>query len=239
MAHNIQIEVASGDHLDVRAFNIDQQMNMNFSVSALVHAENPDVDFDAMLGQDASFTLMGASPRTWKGIVSHVQQEHAMDDGLSSYRLTLVPRLWLLTQRRNYRIFQQLSEVEIVQKLLGEWGIEPEMKLTGEYKKRKYKVQYGETDFDFVSRMLEDTGISFYFAQEGKETKMVLSDAPQSNPNRGEPIPWKPQGGASTHGIDHISSIELKQRVRSGAYTVQDHDYRKPSTYKLKSTATG
>jgi type VI secretion system secreted protein VgrG len=239
MAQNLQIQVAGGEHLDVRAFNVDEEMNTCFSVSLLVHAANPDVDFDAMLGQDASFTMMGKSPRTWKGIVSHVQQEHAEEHGLSTYRLTLVPRLWLLTQRRNHRIFQQLSEVEIVQKILGEWGIVPTNKLGGQYKKRKYKVQYGETDFNFVSRMLEDVGVSFYFEQEGNDTKMVLADAPQQNALREGRLPWKPQGGAATHGHDHISSVELKQQVRPGAYTVQDHDYRKPATYKLKSTATG
>jgi type VI secretion system secreted protein VgrG len=238
MAQNLQIKVAGGENLDVRAFNVDQEMNENFSVTLLVNSENPDIDFDAMLGQDAAFTIMGKTPRAWKGILSHVEQDHAEEQGLSTYRLTLVPRLWLLTQRRNHRIYQHLSEVEIVQKLLGEWGIEPKMKLEGEYKKRKYKVQYGETDFDFVSRMLEDTGISFYFEQEGKETRMVLSDAPEKNPRREEPLPWKPQAGFDTRGHDHISSIEFKQRVRAGAYTVQDHDYRKPPTYKLKSTAT-
>jgi type VI secretion system secreted protein VgrG len=238
MASNLELQVKSGESLDVRAFNVDQSMNAIFSVSLLVHAENPDVDFDGMLGQDATFTLSTKVPRSWKGIVSHVQQEHAEPSGLSTYRLTIVPRLWLLTQRRNHRIFQLLSEVEIVQQVLGEWGITPTMQLEGQYKKRKYKVQYAESDFDFVSRMLEDAGISYYFEQAGSDTKMVLSDAPQKNTPRAAALPWKPQGGAATHGHDHISSVDFKQRVRPGAYTVQDHDYRKPATYPLRSTAT-
>ncbi|MEP7123284.1 MAG: type VI secretion system tip protein TssI/VgrG [Byssovorax sp.] len=238
MAQNLRVQVTGGEHLDVRAFNVDQAMNTNFAVSLLVHSENPDVDFDAMLGKDASFTMMSRSPRSWKGIVSHVEQEHAEEDGLSTYRLTLVPTLWLLTQRRNHRMFQQLSEIEIVQKLLGEWGITPTMQLEGQYKKRKYKVQYGETDFDFMSRMLEDVGVSFYFQQEGDKTNMVLSDSPQRSSPRGEALPWRPSGGNATHGSDHISAIEFKQRVRPGKYTVQDHDYRKPATFNLASSTT-
>jgi type VI secretion system secreted protein VgrG len=66
---------------------------------------------------------------------------------------------------------------------------------------------------------------------------MVLSDAPQKNARRSDPLPWKPKGGAATHGVEHISSLEFKQRVRPGAYTVQDHDYRKPATYPVRSSA--
>jgi type VI secretion system secreted protein VgrG len=237
MAENLEVQVAGGESLDVRAFSVDEHMNASFSCSLLVHTKNADVDFDAMLGQDASFTMRGSLPRTWHGLVSHVEQEHAEDTGVSTYRLTIVPRLWLLTQRRNHRIFQMLSEIEIVTGLLGEWGIVPELKLEATYKKRKYKVQYGETDFDFVSRMLEDVGVSFYFVEAGAETRMVLSDAPQKNPPRGASIPWRPQGGAATRGEAHISAVELKQRVRPGTFTVQDHDYRKPATYELKSSA--
>jgi type VI secretion system secreted protein VgrG len=238
MDSNLLIQVASGEHLDVRAFNVDQGINANFSVSVLVHAHSPDVNFDEMLGKDASFTLMGKTPRTWRGICNHVEQEDVDDKGLSTYRLTIVPRLWLLTQRRNHRIFQQLSELEIVQKLLGEWDITPKLQLAGTYKPRKYKVQYGESDFDFMSRMLEDAGVSFYFEQQGEDTRLVLDDAPHQNQPRAGALPFRPAGGAPSRGQDHISSVEFKQKVRPGKYTVQDHDYRKPARYQLASTAT-
>ncbi len=238
MSQNLRIHVASGEPLDVRAFNIEQEINTIFNVSVLVHSESADVSFDDVLGKPASFTMATKSgDHSWSGICSHIEQEHADDKGLSTYRLTVVPTLWLLTQRRNHRIFQQMSEVEIVQKLLGEWGITPKMQLTGEYKKRKYKVQYAESDFDFMSRMLEDTGISYYFEQQGSETQMVLNDGPHQNPPKGPAIPWNPKAGNTAAG-DHISSAEFKQRVRPGKYTVQDHDYRKPATYSMKGTAS-
>lgn len=53
-----------------------------------------------------------------------------------------------------------------MKKLLGEWGITFESRVTGgRHKPRKYRAQYGETDFDFVRRMLEDAGISYYFSK--------------------------------------------------------------------------
>src|ERR1041384_3222753 len=118
MSENLGIRVANDERFDVRSFRVDQEFNANFSVNLLVRAENPEVDFDAILGRDATFTLAGAAPRSWKGILSHAELDHAEDRGLSTYRLTIVPTLWLLTQRKNHRIFQQLSEVEIVTQLL-------------------------------------------------------------------------------------------------------------------------
>jgi type VI secretion system secreted protein VgrG len=237
MSQNLVIQVANKESFDVRSFNVDQQMNASFSVNLLVHAENPEVDFDAILGQPASFTMAGKSPRSWYGILSHAQQDHTDERGVSTYRLTVVPTLWLLAQRRNHRIFQQLSELEIVQKLLGEWGITPKLQLQRTYKKRKYRVQYGETDFDFLSRMLEHAGISFYFSQQDRATEMVLDDSPHANKPRGASLPFRPGSGNATHDVEHISGVDFKQRVRQGKYTVQDHDYRKSSSYSLASTA--
>jgi type VI secretion system secreted protein VgrG len=238
MAENLRIQVANQESFDVRSFNVDQQMNESFSVNLLVHAENPEVDFDAILGRPASFTLEGKAPRSWHGIVSQAQQDHTDERGLSTYRLTIVPTLWLLGQRRNHRIFQQMSELEIVQQLLGEWSITPKLQLQRTYKKRKYRVQYGETDFAFMSRMLEHAGISFYFSQAGDATEMVLDDAPQNNKPRSASLPFRTAGGNTTHDVEHISEVDFKQRVRHGKYTVQDHDYRKPAEFKLASTAT-
>jgi type VI secretion system secreted protein VgrG len=238
MSENLRLQVANHESFDVRSFNVDQEINANFSVTLLVHAENPDVDFDAILGKEASFTLNGKSPRTWNGILSHAQQDHTEDRGLSTYRLTIVPTLWLLAQRRNHRIFQQMSEVEIVTKLLAEWNITPKQQLQGTYKKRKYRVQYGETDFDFMSRMLEHAGISFYFMQQADGTQMVLDDAPQQNKARVGSLPFRPASGNATRDVEHISAVDYRQQVRHGKYTVQDYDYRKASTYKLASTAT-
>ena len=86
-----------------------------------------------------------------------------------------MPALWLLTHRVNHRIFQHLS-VPIVEKLLAEWHIEPTKRLTGSYPKLEYRVQYGESDYDFVRRQLVEAGISFYLGEsDGGETRPSCS----------------------------------------------------------------
>jgi len=84
---------------------------------------------------------------------------------------------------------------------------------------------------------LEDAGISFYF-QQGDETELVLSDAPHSNPKREPSLSFK-DDTSLTNAVDmeFVTGVRMGQRVRPGRYTMRDHDYRKPPTYKLLSTA--
>jgi type VI secretion system secreted protein VgrG len=238
--HRLEVKVASGDHLDVRHFHVADRMSSLFEISLVVVSENDDVDFESVVGQPASFHLraglLPSQERSWTGLVSHIQQVAVEDRGLSTYQMTLVPTLWLATQRRNHRMFQLKSEVDIVVQLLKEWGIEPEQRLSGTYKKRKYRVQYGETDFQFMSRMLEDVGISFYFETKDGETKMVLHDAPQSNSAR-PPIAFRDQ--PTDADLEHVTEVRVTRRVRPGKYTLRDHDYRRPANYKLLASAKG
>jgi type VI secretion system secreted protein VgrG len=237
---NLEVTVASSDALDIRHFAVQEQMSAIFTVSLTVECTNANIDFDAVVGKDATFTLhTPQGPRSWRGICRDFHQAQVEETGLSTYQITIVPTLWLLTQRRNYRMFQQLSEIEIVQQLLSEWGIEPEMKINAAaYKKRKYKVQYGESDFDFIARLLEEVGVSFYFAQQESETKLVLNDAPQTNEPRPEPLPFVDSANARGDRL-HVTNVQVHQRVRPGKYTVRDHDYRLPPSYQLKAEASG
>ena len=235
----LAVTVASGDTLDVRDFQIDQKINTLFSVVLHVVSDNPSIDFDAILGKEARFSirtgLRNAAPvRSWSGIVDDVAQVRVEERGLSTYRLSIVPSLWLLSQRRNYRIFQQVSEPDIALALLSEWGIEPRVRLTSQYKKRKYRVQYAESDYAFMCRMLEDAGISFYFEQEDETTALVLSDAPQGNAARA-PIAYKDEPDPA-HG-EHVTKVALGKKVRPGKYTLREHDYRRPATLPIIASA--
>ncbi|MBL8741920.1 MAG: type VI secretion system tip protein VgrG, partial [Myxococcales bacterium] len=153
----IILSLATDADLDVRSFTIRESLSNLFSIHLRFLSSRSDIDFDAIVGRPASFTASrgdGTGSRVWTGVTSHVEQIEVEDPGLSTYQVTLVPKLWLLSQRRNYRMFQQASEPEIVLELLREWGIEPLVELDlGTYKRRKYRVQYGESDFAFFSRM--------------------------------------------------------------------------------------
>jgi type VI secretion system secreted protein VgrG len=227
--------VASGDALDVRQFAVQQRMSSLFEVTLVALSDNANIDFDAVVGQPASFQISNGVLAQWTGICKHIQQIAVEERGLSTYQITIVPTLWLTTQRRNHRMFQQLSELDIARKLLAEWGIEPSIRITGIYRKRKYRVQYAESDFAFLCRMLEDAGISFYFDPSESETKLVLSDAPQSNEPRAADIPFRDHPTLADRV--HVTKVHIGQQVRPGRYTLRDHDARLPASYQLVASA--
>lgn len=238
--NNLGVTVASGDTFEVRDFSVGEPMSAYFSVSLLVVSRSHDVDFDQIMGQDASFAVAreGGARRVWRGICSAAQQVADEESGLSTYSLTLVPRLWLLSQRRNYRIFQQKSELDIALAVLRDWDIEPKLRLKSTYKKRKYRVQYAESDYDFMRRMLEDAGISFYFEPGETTHDLVLDDAPQSNERRAEPLRYAdaPNAGAQS---EFATNVLLQRSVRPGRVTLRDHDYRQRPDYNLAASSGG
>jgi len=234
----LKVKVASGDAFDVREFFADEGLSRLFQVTVIALCRNPNVDFEGAVGKEASLTVItGSSERRWVGVCNELEQVGTEDTGASTYRISIVPKLWLATERRNYRMFQQASEPDIVKKVLADHDIQPALKLdAAAYKQRKYRVQYGESDFDFISRMLEDAGITYYFDPSG-ESKLVLCDAPQSNPPHGSPIPFleKPSLGRGPYA----TGVRVSRRIKPNKYTIRDHDYRRAPDYELKGTATG
>ncbi len=225
---------AGDSTLDVRGFHVKDPIGALFSVELTVVSPDPDLDLDGLIGEPGRFAI--GARRAWAGVVESFEQVRAEPSGLSTYRAHLVPRLWLLTQRRNHRIFQRLTEPDIAMRLLAEWGIPFEPRLDrAAYKKRDYRVQYAESDFAFLSRMLEDAGITYWFEGAGDESVMVLSDAPHTGEVR-RPLEFvdDPTGVAAT---DYATALSVKRRLKPGRYTMRDVDHRLPATHRLLATS--
>jgi type VI secretion system secreted protein VgrG len=238
MTANVTVTVASGDSLDVRDFSVEERLSDLFAIRLTAVSENADIDFEAVVGKDASFSLTwrGSDKRTWQGLCTELHQVRVETTGLSTYHIVIAPTLWLATQRRNHRMFQLKTELDIVKQMLGEWAVTFEEKITQSYKTRKYRVQYGESDFDFMCRMLEDAGITFYFEGESGKSKLVLADAPQSNDPRA-PITFRDTPTVADK--EHVTALSIGRRVRPGKYTMRDVDYRRPASYPLLKTSSG
>ena len=99
--------------------------------------------------------------------------------GMSHFVAEVRPWLWFLTRTSENRIFQKKTVLEILQEVLEDYGFwsDVQKKTTGSYKSRTYCVQYNETDFDFICRLMEEEGIYYFFVQDGKKLKMVLADS--------------------------------------------------------------
>ncbi len=237
----LYLEVASGEALSVRRFEVREAISDLFEVSLVVRCENPSVDLEAIVGQPASFRVISALElgaahgHGWTGIVRSIEQAQAVAPNsganeLSTYSLRLVPALWLLTQRRNHRIFQHLTIPDITDKLLGEWSLTPEWKIhRADYPKLPFKVQYGESDHDFLCRLWEEAGITFTFVDRDGQSVLTLSDKPDTAPPRvGSPVGFvdKPNMEAEE---EYVTEVHISHEVRPGALAVRDYDFRNPA----------
>jgi type VI secretion system secreted protein VgrG len=234
---NVELNLASGDQLDVRTFNILETLSAAFRIDIVARATDDALDFAAIIGKPASFRVANEhGARSFTGVVADIAQTHVEPEGLSTYSLQLAPTLWLLTKRTGHRIFQHLSVPEIAKKLLGEWHIEPVVKLTHAYPKLPMRTQYGESDYDFLRRLLAEAGITFFFqTPDGEETKLVLSDAPQSGqPQREVPIPFQRDVSLS-QGQPFVTDVNISQKVVPTKTSFRDYDFRRPR-YALEGT---
>ena len=125
--------------------------------------------------------LADGSTRYFNGLVSHFQQTFS-HDRFSHYRATLSPWLWFLTRTADCRIFQEMTIPDILKQVFRDHGFTDfEESLSATYKEWEYCVQYRETDFNFISRLMEQEGIYYYFKHEDGKHTLVLCDGYSSH----------------------------------------------------------
>jgi len=198
---------------------------------------NPEINFQGMLGQ--SMTVQYQRPdkeiRYFNGIVSCFTQAGSHGDS-SLYRATLRPWFWFLTRNADSRIFQNKTVPDIIKEVFREHGFSDfEESLTGSHREWEYCVQYRETDFNFVSRLLEQEGIYYYFKHEDGKHSLVLADsvnAHETVPGY-EEVPYYPPEENERRERDHLYSWTLSQYIQPGAYVLNGFDFKKPKANLL------
>jgi len=215
-----ELSLESGDELDVRGVSIVEPMSAAFRADVGARSRDDALDFTRIVGKRASLRLHDDhGERAWTGVCAEIAQTGVEPRGLSTYRVRVVPRLWLLTQRRGHRLFQHLSAPEVVAKILAEWHLSPALELAQSYPRLPAVTQYGESDYDFVRRLLAEAGISFFFRDApGEETRLVITDAPQARGPEVLGVPF-PAG---------VSHVHVAHRVVPARVTFTDHDFRRP-----------
>ncbi|NUQ74568.1 MAG: type VI secretion system tip protein VgrG [Polyangiaceae bacterium] len=246
----LQLSFASGeDSLAVSRFSVTEAMSSLFDVSVWARSPSEDIDLDSIVGKPAVFKcsrgLSGGArdraTRRFAGIVSFMEQIDAEPTGASTYFLRIVPAMWLLTQRRNHRVFQHLSVPAIVKRLLKEWSLEARWKIDEDrYPKLEYRVQYGESDFNFIRRLLEEAGISFSFTDDNdRASDPIFWDRPSSNDVRsGGPIHFVDSPSESSEE-EFVTDVRIAHEVRPGKVAIRDFDFRRSPEFKLLAEATG
>ena len=239
-----EFEFQAGSHpvedFQVLGFELEEELSRPFFADVTV-APKPGVDVDppALLGEEAQLWIhLDEGVRYVHGIVAGVKTwEAGAGDHRRQLRFRVVPQLWALGQMRQSRIFQALKVPEIVQKILKEGGVAVRPSLSGSYPPREYVVQYNESDLDFVSRLLEEEGIFFFFEWDDGKHTLVLADANSTCvPIHGDDqVPFREPSGQSSNA-DHFDDFSERREVRPSKVMLRDFNYLKPST-DLSATA--
>lgn len=174
-------------------------------------------------------TKKGAS-RFFHGIISRFLNVGATG-GLQLYELELRPWIWLMSHSLDSRIFQELTIPQIIEKVFKDKNgfSDYKLKLNGTYGTQNYCVQYRESDFDFVTRLMEQEGIYYYFEHETSKHTLVLADSPTSHKNiegDGTLLFRLPDLSA---GEEQVTHWQHHVAVQPGKLVLRDFDYNKPS----------
>ncbi|HET8746060.1 MAG TPA: type VI secretion system tip protein TssI/VgrG, partial [Ramlibacter sp.] len=166
-------------------------------------------DLRALLGTGMVVTIDpqdGGPVRHFHGIVAEAEQTGFTEIArvhYATYRAVLVPKPWLLTHRVNCRIFTAMSVPAIIRQVLNGIGYaDVTLSLSGNYPEREYCVQYRESDFNFISRLMEQEGIYYFFSHAATAHTMVLADALGAH--------------AAASGLDTISYLPQKMGRHAG-----------------------
>lgn len=187
-----------------------------------------------ILGQamTVALSLPSGGTRYYHGLVAQFRHHGALDDGFL-YRAVLRPWLWFLTRTSNCRIFQELSVPDIIKKVFQANGFSDfKLELTHTYSPRNYCVQYRESDFNFVSRLMECEGIFYFFKHEENKHMLVIADSVNAYQTIDgyATIPYFPPENSGQRKQDHIFEWHTSHKVKSGAYILNDYDFEKPKS---------
>ncbi len=206
-------------------------------------SEQADINFDQAIGKQCTLKVkLHGKEREFSGILVEAQWL-GLKGGYFNYRIVLKPWLWLLSRTTDCRIWQDKKAPDIIKEVFKDRGFTDfESKLTeeGSCPQLEYCVQYRETDLNFVSRLMEQHGIYYFFKHEGSKHTLVLADSKSSHsPVSGlATIPYLPLTGSDRRKEQHLYDWIAERRFRTGKIELNDYNYQKPNA-KMISDAKG
>jgi len=232
--------------LIVDSMSGSEALSQPFHLELSLLSERHDIPFDKIVGQRVTLRMdvIDGKPvyRYINGFVARFRQERA-DKQYTYYSATVVPWLWLLSRSADCRIFQEKTAPQIIKQVFQDRGMTDfEDKLSGDFPKLTYCVQYRERDIDFVSRLMEEFGITYYFKHTEDRHVMVLANAKSSY----ESLPYQSRirykEDARTDSLADaaglVTGLQHEQEVNPGKYTHTDYNFEQPQSDLMSATPT-
>ncbi|WP_294541197.1 type VI secretion system tip protein TssI/VgrG [uncultured Rhodoblastus sp.] len=222
------------DKLSLTRFDGSEGIGELFEYRVEAVSSQDNIDFDSALGHNCCVTLKTKSgpDRHFNGVLVEAQWVGSTED-LFIYRMVLRPWLWLLSRTSDCRIWRDenaLDALDIIKQVFRDRGFTDfRDSTTSGFPTQEYCVQYRETDFNFVSRLMEKHGIYYFFEHSQDRHLLVLADSKSSH----KPVPGHAAtpffGAAQTRrDQENFSRWTAERRFRTGKYDLNDYDFKKP-----------
>lgn len=224
--------VLGPDVLLLSSFSGTEEMSQLFSYQLEMISDNSTIEPKQLVGTPIGWSILMAdgTRRHWHGYVSQLTRGDVGESGRRNYRVEVVPWLWFLTQTSDCKIFQETTVPEIIDEVLGEFDIAKyKVDFQLEHKNWEYCVQYRETDFNFLSRLMEQEGITYFFKHSENEHELVITDHKDAYYDLPESSVDLPASTSDVAVDDHLTSWERQFRYCSGKYTQRDYNFKTPS----------
>jgi len=234
---NLKLKISTPlgpNKLLLRAFRGEERISGLFQFTLEMVSEDNAIDFKAIVGKAVTVTLnlSNNGEHHLNGIVGRFVQEET-NLRLTRYFADIHPWLWLLTKTSDCKVFQNKSVPEILESVFSDLGFSDfRNDLKSSYEKREYCVQYNETAFNFVSRLMEEEGIFYYFEHGSDKHTLVLGDDSPGNPT------CSGLSGAVHFRqslVDHTQDLTItrclvEEQVVTGAFAHDDFNFETPNT---------
>jgi type VI secretion system secreted protein VgrG len=229
------------DVLLLAGFSGHEAISRLFSFHLDLLTEQGPIDFTQIIGKNVTISV--AQPdntqRYFNGMVSHFAQSGS-DTNFIHYQMEVVPWTWMLTRYADCKIFHNKKVGDILEQVFQDRGFQDyNLSLNGGYSPLEYCVQYRETDFNFISRLMEQNGIFYFFQHEKGKHTMVIADSSSIH----EPCPGQESAGYNLMGggletDDVVNTWNIEQELRTGKYTLTDYNFKTPSASLLATEST-
>ncbi|QBF33985.1 type VI secretion system Vgr family protein [Thalassococcus sp. S3] len=220
------------DGVSLRSLRGGDRLGEPFCYEVKFVTRKPVRDFGRMPGQSMTVGMMMAdrrSVRFFNGIITSMRYVGLQQTRRPHYVAELRPWLSLLGYRRNSRIFHDKTSLDILSTIFGEHGGLYTVKVRGALPRRKICTQYDETDLAFVSRLMEQDGLYYYFQHEEKRHRMVLvSDPGDHMPCMPDVVPTHLNLRDYRYKTDSIWEWREAVSMTSGRVSLKDYDHEKP-----------
>ncbi|MDC9613928.1 type VI secretion system tip protein TssI/VgrG [Xenorhabdus khoisanae] len=221
----------------------EEKLSTIYSFEVELFSDNKDIDIKALRNKPFSVEIKNpvntsAKPRYLSGLVREAIICDYYDNNFYLYKLIIQPALFTLTLNKDFKIWQKKTAPEIIKDILDKHKIKFKNSLNAKYQSLEYCTQYKETDFDFLSRIMEREGIYYYFQHSKNEHTLILADSPQSHSALPEyssieyyPNHYPPRTKDKHYLYDWTVSYSITPKL----YTMSDYNFLKPNA-QLKET---